>query len=727
MKHTLLRLGWITWLGLFLTCGAFGQISGSITSTQCVSVDVSQTGSTVGIQVTGTWSGTLQPQITIQGNAPVNTVVTPVGSTTSQSTITANGGFTAAVAGASTFQVCGNTVGSGTATVFLNRSQAAVKSGGGGAATPAGIQSALQPGIYATTYGVVGEGHLSFKGNFTNTSPIITCSDCHFLTNATVGQVVFGSTLTTIGFSSTTTLLLGANGTDTTIASIDSDTQIHASTNALGTCAGTCFITWGTYEDTQLTNAWNAAYGACTMLTLPALNPEGTGPAVIFVKSAQFIGNGTCLGAGGTGFYGVGVQGSGGSGQTFVMVTPNMSAATCTTACFFGGVSDGMNLQHFTIHGGGNSVPGSGFNGKIGVQIAAANESKLYDVLFMMWGGNQFASASSFFTGLDFHGGQIRLMQAGEDGFGSVGITTTSSGNLGPMLFWGLGAYDNNLVNMLVESGANVPVSSYGGSYGGVNSGNSGILGGVDIAVVNGTTFYSEGDTIGINNQLAFENIISGIVLAQAGSASTTYIEGDIIQNAMGGTGIFMIGQNGATNPIFVRNSKITSPGTSGQIMSPNGTIFDMGGNTFSTGAGGLIYKATSTGSYRSDGRSVNGTCTGVGTAASTLGLFGTGPNETLTTCTSTTIGSGIVMQAAGNLQILTANASAGGVNASSGVVTVLKNGGATALTCTLGTATFCADGAHTVSYVAGDLISLQFTTQAADTLAGVKASVSEF
>lgn len=81
-------------------------------------------------------------------------------------------------------------------------------------------------------------------------------------------------------------------------------------------------------------------------------------------------------------------------------------------------------------------------------------------------------------------------------------------------------------------------------------------------------------------------------------------------------------------------------------------------------------------------------------------------------------------MQGSGNLQMLVASATAGGVNASSGVLTVLKNGGATALTCTFGTGTTCVDGTHSVAFVAGDLISLQFTTQVAETLAGLKVSV---
>jgi hypothetical protein len=54
----------------------------------------------------------------------------------------------------------------------------------------------------------------------------------------------------------------------------------------------------------------------------------------------------------------------------------------------------------------------------------------------------------------------------------------------------------------------------------------------------------------------------------------------------------------------------------------------------------------------------------------------------------------------------------------------VLKNGGATTMTCTLGTGTSCTDVTHTQAYAIGDLISIQFTTQAAETLANVRASV---
>ena len=92
----------------------------SITSIQCARIAVSSNTAVVGIQVVGTWSGTLQPEISVSGQTPANIQVTPSTSTTPQSTITADGIYTTGVAGGSTFLVCGNTVGSGTASVYLN-------------------------------------------------------------------------------------------------------------------------------------------------------------------------------------------------------------------------------------------------------------------------------------------------------------------------------------------------------------------------------------------------------------------------------------------------------------------------------------------------------------------------------------------------------------------------------------------------------------------------------
>lgn len=123
---------------------------------------------------------------------------------------------------------------------------------------------------------------------------------------------------------------------------------------------------------------------------------------------------------------------------------------------------------------------------------------------------------------------------------------------------------------------------------------------------------------------------------------------------------------------------------------------------------------------------SLQGSCTGTATSSATLGLLGLG-TQAIGTCTSTVTSVGPVMSHAGVIKTLTVAAGTGGFNSSSGVFTVLKNGSATTLTCTTGVATSCTDITHSATFVAGDIISLSFTTQATETLANVKASVLAF
>jgi len=119
------------------------------------------------------------------------------------------------------------------------------------------------------------------------------------------------------------------------------------------------------------------------------------------------------------------------------------------------------------------------------------------------------------------------------------------------------------------------------------------------------------------------------------------------------------------------------------------------------------------------------GSSTGVCTASSTLFLYNLGQN-TARTCTATSESQWFIAPHAGILSGLTVSATAAGTNASSGVVTVRKNAANQSMTCTVGTATSCSDvtTSHEVSVAQGDAISIQVTTQAADTLAGVQAKV---
>lgn len=89
----------------------------TITGGECKPVSVDGQ-SQIAINISGSWSGTIQPKASIAGQPSANVQVVPSTSTTPASTITANGLYTATVAGFQSFQLCGNTV-TGTATVYF--------------------------------------------------------------------------------------------------------------------------------------------------------------------------------------------------------------------------------------------------------------------------------------------------------------------------------------------------------------------------------------------------------------------------------------------------------------------------------------------------------------------------------------------------------------------------------------------------------------------------------
>lgn len=110
--------------------------------------------------------------------------------------------------------------------------------------------------------------------------------------------------------------------------------------------------------------------------------------------------------------------------------------------------------------------------------------------------------------------------------------------------------------------------------------------------------------------------------------------------------------------------------------------------------------------------------CTGTATAASTLSLSGGA-------CTNT-LGILFPVSSSATIANLRCKSQGAGVNASSGAVTVRKNGVAQTTTCTIGTGTTCSDLTHTFSVAAGDTVDLVFTTQTAETLGNIGCTVEK-
>jgi len=163
---------------------------------------------------------------------------------------------------------------------------------------------------------------------------------------------------------------------------------------------------------------------------------------------------------------------------------------------------------------------------------------------------------------------------------------------------------------------------------------------------------------------------------------------------------------------------KISGGGGTGLIINNGHNSF---GGTSSVGTNGF------TGNWQVMGpQVVSAKGTGVCTSSQTLFLFPAG-QIAATTCTGTTesqlTGTGVVTRT-GTLANLRCKSTAGGFNASSGVVTVRKNGANTTTTATFGTALTANDSVHTSAVTLGDIITFSLTTQATETLAGVSCQV---
>ncbi len=114
--------------------------------------------------------------------------------------------------------------------------------------------------------------------------------------------------------------------------------------------------------------------------------------------------------------------------------------------------------------------------------------------------------------------------------------------------------------------------------------------------------------------------------------------------------------------------------------------------------------------------------CAGALSTAETDYIFPFGGNA-LECAGVTAATTGAPMTSAGTLQKLYVKAGTAGHGASSGVVTILKGGASTGITCTVGTSTTCSDTAHTAVVAAGDLITATVTGIASETLADIHVS----
>lgn len=666
------------------------------------------------VTLAGTFSGTFLVEQTNNG-----TTWTTAATLTSAGTTTYNqNGFTAIRVRCSAYT-------SGTATVTVSTGSGGSSGGGSGSGNGVGSGASPVMGYYLTNVCLVANTGLCFftpaniivdqTCSWTNASTTITCTDNPFTSTAVDGgKIVMGwntcqaDNLTWGGGISTT-----AAPTISTIT--DSNHAVISATPSNTSGANACFIFGGSDDAgwSAMETAYSTQVGICPKVHLAAANygitsphgntqPNGCKVTPAMVKTTGSFGN-VILNAG------FEMEGRG-SGATYIYLFPSFpNGDACNhapggstyTACFAMPVMS--KWRDFHISGGGQLSCGNLATSKniIAMTVAEMEGITLSNFCFTQSNNNVGIAADN----------QSFLVHVNNSGFGDIGVQNQ-----------GVASYGLRLV---IENSPTANFNEQGS--GGTNTNflcDQCIFGGSYLA--ESLAVFQNHGIVRFNQTIFSDTVSAGanlnnVKIYYAPSGGTAYFDQSHFQHSGTGTGSTAIHMGAVANTVYLHQTYL-QPYPSGFTLagcnSASCVVHDTLGNTFQPG-----FFANQGGTIDSPQLLV-GSCTGVGTASSTLGLYGTGPNVTATTCTSTTLGSGTVMKGTGTLFSLAVTATAAGTNASSGVVTVLKNGSTTTITCTIGTGTSCQDFTHTVSYVAGDLISMQFTTQTADTLAGIKANV---
>lgn len=668
----------------------------------CVWMKLAPNIGTVAVTVTGTFSETIAVEQSNDGVTFAN-VGTLTTATTAQQF---------SVAGMTDFRLRVSAYVSGNALATLQASTA------GGSST-AGVGSALGINAGATKYGLisgltipdatltVGTNNVSAPNNDGNFTAAMNGWSC-FATNMTsdassiTSLVQLPQTLQTVGTWATTGAQTGTcSGAGGSLASIvGAATLVVAPKMAVG-----------------LNSAWTDTVAICGHLQIP--------PGVYMIESGIFVTSSNACDMMNANTQ-LSISGLGVDSVIFVP-SPDMNPATCTGGgtgiCVAGGA--GINWKDFTIFGAGNSGIGAGFNGKYGLGLSVAGSS-------FPAGTN---STGAFVNGLGWgagtagFGGLLVQGQSGAyisnvdiDGMGSTNCTVQTA-QFAAFNQTICGSMSKNA--LLLNVGPNNFFYDYGGIYG------QAVGGGVSFAAVDvsaGGKAWFIGSSIPYTTGTAV-----GACALYARTAATVYIiGGDFVNPSIAASAGALCVDNSAAK-IYARDALIGPAGTAIETFG-TGTFVLQGGNTINgtvaiNNAGTLLDEGfeTLTGSITNTGtiagpNVLQGSCSGVVTPASTLGPYGLGQFAALT-CTSTVTTLGQVMPQSGTLLGVTVTSGTAGI-AGSGVVTVLKNGGATTITCTLATTSRCTDFGHATAYVQGDVISAQFTTQAADTLANVKVGI---
>ncbi len=508
--------------------------------------------------------------------------VFPSNSTTAVTSTTSTGTWQANIAGFTQVRLRCSTFIGGTTTTYINLSTASARSGGGGNGAVSGPLA-----FNAMNYGVLADTQINWAPVWTNASNIVTCATCNFLTTAKVGQIIFGTNADPLG--STTQITSVVQLPQTTILSIDSNTQIHTVGNANATWSVKGPLIWGSDDTQHLLDAWTATTNACG-----ALHVNG----YMLTQKALFttapVTN--CTNPGAASRQGPSVIGDG-INASIIIPTPSFDATTCTgvgSACFFGissGFGSGILVRDLTIWGAGNSAIGAGFNGKVAAVIGA--DAILTNFIIAGWGGG-----TTGFTGLLINSYPVTVVTSGVDSAGAQACKVSSGSPYPQVFFYGVFCGDaggnGGASGLLIGTGGLVSVA---GTYPA-----NATSGGCSVEIQGTGILQSQGDVFGaatgsaaaglcVNGNGATANVVNGI-FNMAGGANTGIALDMLVSGAIA----------------RISQSKVAGGSSGTAVVTVSGSkVFDDGGNTFSggtlfSGAGALFGSDSITGTTQTTG-----------------------------------------------------------------------------------------------------------------------------
>ena len=530
----------------------------------------------------------------------------------------------------------------------------------------------------------------------TNSTNTITCpnNDCNFVAGD-VGKSVWvtqrGSGAWTYNSGA---IICGNSNPVPTIATVNGPQSISITGSpCTANVTATGILVWG-HKDGATLHA----------LPTPCMTIYYPGELSILIDDSFFIVSPPCASSGSTTATGVPQPSIIGQTTTNWIVTPDFNYAHCTgNGSGVGTICVGSALTQiwqavFWGTGGTNNTNCPNASGKT---FLGHNP---------VGGAFYFVNLSGICPGqLGFTGAELNTLddQWNEGGVQNVGLTAlavrTKAANTQSLSLSELGTPDQNAVGLQVGGGDQL--NDYG-SY--------------PIACANITGTFTSRNTYFVNGGSTVAFPCRAAVTIQSGGL--WYSDGDFVnQVALSGSTSDVGISTQAGGKATLRNTTIGATSGAQVAISNGGVIVDGGGNSITSG----VAQMTSFGSIYGI-QIIEGVCTGTATSSASLALYGALGQRAIATCTvALSANQGTVYQRPGTLVNMAVSAATGGVNASSGLVTVYKNGVATTSTCTLGTGTSCQDFTHTVTISPGDIIAADFTTQAAETLAGVKVAVT--